>query len=299
MIRTHQQYLPQVLSLVSSLLMVCYHTAQAYSLHKDDDLPDRTDWSFCQKVRWQVVRKAGTVATFLRCSPLLVTSAFANFGTLTLCIAVEEEFALFYITAALLSNFFVFLLPASIVASTLTCLGMANTLPPPARPGAARTDQHAFFMTWTNLFLMSKTLEDPCFQRSGQMILMQWIRFVVNLATLAIIYSHISSYQASKESMVSTLSALFIVNALNFLFIAVAYCRCSSQRPAEVPEAQEDDFELEEQEEEEEEKQEEQVEQEQERKRKTLDLRTLGTLVMWTQDHTRGEVATCLNISPP
>ena len=279
--------------MVSSLMTVCYHTAQAYSLHEDDDIPDRTNWSFCQKIRWQVKRKAGTVVTFLRCSPLLVTSAVANFGTLTLCIAVKGEVAVFYIAAVLLSNFFVFLLPVSAITSTLTCLGIANTLPPPARPGAARRDQHAIFMTWTNLFLMSKTLEDPCFQRSGQMILMQWIRFVVNLATLAIIYSHISSNQASKESMVSTLSALFIVNALNFLFIAVAYCRCSSQRPAEVPEAQEDesedDFELEEQEEEE----------EKERKRKTLDLRTLGTLVMWAQDHTRGEVATCLNISPP
>ena len=266
MIRTHQQYLPQVLSLVSSLLMVCYHTAQAYSLHKDDDLPDRTDWSFCQKVRWQVVRKAGTVATFLRCSPLLVTSAFANFGTLTLCIAVEKEFALFYITAALLSNFFVFLLPASIVASTLTCLGMANTLPPPARPGAARTDQHAFFMTWTNLFLMSKTLEDPCFQRSGQMILMQWLRFVVNLVTLGILYTHISSH------MKSTLFAYFAVNALNLLFIAVAFCRCSSQRPAEVREAQEDESEH---------------AKDEEIKRKTLD-------VVWGQKHTRSEVTTCL-----
>ena len=118
----------------------------------------------------------------------------------------------------------------------------------------------------------------------------------MNLATLAIIYSHISSHQALTKTMESTLSALFIVNALNFLFIAVAYCRCSSQRPAEVPEAQEDesedDADLEEQEDEEE-------QEEQERKRKTLDLRTLGTLVMWSQDHTRGEVATCLNISPP
>ena len=269
MIRTHQQYLPQVLSLVSSLLMVCYHTAQAYSLHKDDDLPDRTDWSFCQKVRWQVVRKAGTVATFLRCSPLLVTSAIANFGTLTLCIAVEKEFALFYITAALLSNFFVFFLPASIVASTLTCLGMANTLPPPARPGAARTDQHAFFMTWTNLFLMSKTLEDPCFQRSGQMILMQWLRFVVNLVTLGILYTHISSH------MKSTLFAYFAVNALNLLFIAVAFCRCSSQRSAEVREAQEDESEHNE-------------EEDEEIKRKTLD-------VVWGQKHTRPEVTTYLH----
>ena len=88
-------------------MTVSYHTAQAYALHKDADLPDRTNWSFCQKVRWHIVNKAGTVAIFLRCSPLLVTSALANFGTLTLCIAVEKEFAFFYIVAVLLSNFFV------------------------------------------------------------------------------------------------------------------------------------------------------------------------------------------------
>ena len=251
-------------------MTVCYHTAQAYSLHEDDDIPDRTDWSFCQKIRWQVERKGGTVVTFLRCSPLLVTSALANFGTLTLCIAVEKEFAFFYIAAVLLSNFFVFLLPSSTIVSTLTCLGIANTLPPPARPGAARRDQHAIFMTWTNLFLISKTLEDPCFQRSGQMILMQWLRFVVNLVTLGILYTHISSH------MKSTLFAYFAVNALNLLFIAVAFCRCSSQRSDEVREAQEEENEDDDEEEEE------------EIKRKTLD-------VVWGQKHTRPEVTTYLH----
>ena len=257
-------------AIVSSLLMVCYHTAQAYSLQKNEDLLDRTGWSFCQKVRWQVVRKAGTVATFVRCSPLLLTSAFANFGTLALCIIVKGEFAVFYIAVVLLSNFFVFLLPATVIASTLTCLGMANPLPPLARPGAARTDQHAFFMTWTNLFLMSKTLEDPCFQRSGQMILMQWLRFVVNLVTLGIVHTHISS------RMQPTLYAYFAVNALNLLFIAFAYCCCSSQRTAEVSEDQadesEDDADAE------------------ERKRKTLD-------VVWEQNDTRNKVTTYLKTS--
>ena len=256
--------------MVSSLMTVSYHTAQAYALHKDADLPDRTNWSFCQKVRWHIMNKAGTVAIFLRCSPLLVTSALANFGTLTLCIAVEKEFAFFYIVAVLLSNLFVFLLPASTITSTLTCLGMAKTLPPPARPGAAKRDHHALFMTWTNLFLMSKTLEDPCFQRSGQMILMQWLRFVVNLVTLGIVHTHISS------RMQPTLYAYFAVNALNLLFIAFAYCCCSSQRTAEVSEDQadesEDDADAE------------------ERKRKTLD-------VVWEQNDTRNKVTTYLKTS--
>ena len=258
-------------------MTVSYHTAQAYALHKDADLPDRTNWSFCQKVRWHIMNKAGTVAIFLRCSPLLVTSALANFGTLTLCIAVEKEFAFFYIVAVLLSNFFVFLLPASTITSTLTCLGMAKTLPPPARPGAAKRDHHALFMTWTNLFLMSKTLEDPCFQRSAQMILMQWLRFLVNLVTLGILYTHISSHEASAANMEPTLFTYLTVNALNLLFIAIAYCRCSSQRSAEVREAQEDKSEHDAEEEDEE-----------EIKRKTLD-------VVWGQKHTRPEVTTYLH----
>ena len=262
--------------MVSSLMTVSYHTAQAYALHKDADLPDRTNWSFCQKVRWHIMNKAGTVAIFLRCSPLLVTSALANFGTLTLCIAVEKEFAFFYIVAVLLSNFFVFLLPASTITSTLTCLGMAKTLPPPARPGAAKRDHHALFMTWTNLFLMSKTLEDPCFQRSAQMILMQWLRFLVNLVTLGILYTHISSHEASAANMEPTLFTYLTVNALNLLFIAFAYCCCSSQRTAEVSEDQadesEDDADAE------------------ERKRKTLD-------VVWEKNDTRNQVTTYLKTS--
>ena len=259
--------------MVSSLMTVSYHTAQAFALRKDADLPDRTNWSSCQKVRWYIVNKAGTVVIFLRCSPLLVTSALANFGTLTLCIAVEKEFAFFYIAAVLLSNFFVFLLPSSTIVSTLTCLGMDKTLPPPARSGAARRDQHALFMTWTNLFLMSKTLEDPCFQRSAQMILMQWLRSFVNLVTLVILYTHISSHEGSAANMEATLFTYLAVNAINFLVIALAYCRCSSRRSAEVPEDKadesEDDADAE------------------ERKRKTLD-------VVWEQKDTRNRVATYL-----
>ena len=262
--------------MVSSLITVSYHTAQAYALHKDADLPDRSDWSFCQKVRWHVVTKAGTVVIFLRCSPLLVTSALANFGTLTLCIAVEGEFAFFYIAAVLLSNFFVFFLPPSTIASTLSCLGMANTLPPPARPGAARRDQHALLMTWTNLFLMSKTLEDPCFQRSAQMILMQWLRFVVNLVTLGILYTHISSSEASAANMEPTLFTYLTVNALNLLFIAIAYCRCSSHRSAEVGKDQADESE--------------DNADVEERKRKTLDF-------VWEQNSLRNKVTTYLKTS--
>ena len=37
-------------SLVSSLLTVSYHTAQAVALHKDAEMPDRSEWSFSQKV---------------------------------------------------------------------------------------------------------------------------------------------------------------------------------------------------------------------------------------------------------
>ena len=232
------------------------------------------------KVRWYVETKAGTVATFLRFSPLLVTSAIANFGTLTLCIAVEREFALFYILVVLLSNFFVVLLPPSAIASTLKYLGFSSTLPP---RGSAKRDQHALFMTWTNLFLMSKTLEDPCLQRSSQMILMQWLRFLVNLVTIFILYNHISSHQASAANMESTLLTYLIVNVLNLIVIAVVFCRCSSNASVELPpkkeEASEDNAEKDDQEDNEEEEQ---------MKRRTLD-------VVWERKQTRPRVKDHLN----
>ena len=232
------------------------------------------------KVRWYIETKAGTVATFLRFSPLLVTSAIANFGTLTLCIAVEREFALFYILVVLLSNFFVVLLPPSAIASTLKYLGFSSTLPP---RGSAKRDQHALFMTWTNLFLMSKTLEDPCLQRSSQMILMQWLRFLVNLVTIFILYNHISSHQASAANMESTLLTYLIVNVLNLIVIAVVFCRCSSNASVELPpkkeEASEDNAEKDDQEDNEEEEQ---------MKRRTLD-------VVWERKQTRPRVKDHLN----
>ena len=216
------------------------------------------------------------MAIFLRFSPLLVTSAIANFGTLTLCIAVEREFALFYILAVLLSNIFVLLLPPSVVASTLKYLGISSTLPP---RGRAKRDQHALFMAWTNMFLMSKTLEDPCLQRSSQMILMQWLRFLVNLVTIFILYNHISSHQASAANMESTLLTYLIVNVLNLIVIAVVFCRCSSNASAELPVKQEDNAEKDDQEDNEEEEQ---------MKRRTLD-------VVWERKQTRPKVKDHLN----
>ena len=223
------------------------------------------------KVRWYVETKAGTVATFLRFSPLLVTSAIANFGTLTLCIAVEREFALFYILVVLLSNFFVVLLPPSAIASTLKYLGFSSNLPP---RGRAKRDQHALFMTWTNLFLMSKTLEDPCLQRSSQMILMQWLRFLVNLVTIFILYNHISSHKASAANMESTLLTYLVVNILNLIVIALVYCRCSSNAPAELPVQQEKGPE---------DNAEDDVQENDQTKRKTID-------VVWERRQTRPRV---------
>ena len=94
-------------------------------------------------------------------------------------------------------------------------------------------------MAWTNMFLMSKTLEDPCLQRSSQMILMQWLRFLVNLVTIFILYNHISSHKASAANMESTLLTYLAVNILNLIVIALVYCRCSSNASAELPVQQE------------------------------------------------------------
>lgn len=206
------------------------------------------------------------VFTFLKFSPLLVTSAIANFGTLSLCIAFEREFALIYIGVVLLSNLLVVLLPTSLITSTLTCMGMATTLPPPED---VERNQHALFMTWTNMFLMSKTLEDPCLQRSGQMILMQWLRFVVNLVTLGFLFNHLldptintrtSANDMRTTKVISTfitttwglnisttielcLLTVLISNALNLIVIVVMYCRCSSKQPVHSPAVQHDEIE--------------------------------------------------------
>ena len=170
----------------------------------------------------------------------------------------------------------VVLLPPSVVASTLKYLGISSTLPP---RGKAKRDQHALFMAWTNMFLMSKTLEDPCLQRSSQMILMQWLRFLVNLVTIFILYNHISSHQASAANMESTLLTYLIVNVLNLIVIAVVFCRCSSNASAELPVKQEDNAEKDDQEDNEEEEQ---------MKRRTLD-------VVWERKQTRPRVKDHLN----
>ena len=111
------------------------------------------------------------------------------------------------------------------------------------------------------------------------MILMQWLRFLVNLVTIFILYNHISSHQASAANMESTLLTYLIVNVLNLIVIAVVFCRCSSNASAELPVKQEDNAEKDDQEDNEEEEQ---------MKRRTLD-------VVWERKQTRPKVKDHLN----
>ena len=106
------------------------------------------------------------------------------------------------------------------------------------------------------------------------MILMQWLRFFVNLVTLGILYTHISSHEGSAANMESTLFTYLAVNTLNLLLIALAYCRCSSRKSAEVSEDKADESEDD--------------PDAEEMKRKTLD-------VVWEQKDTRNRVTTYLN----
>ena len=116
------------------------------------------------------------------------------------------------------------------------------------------------------------------------MILMQWVRFLVNLVTIFILYNHISSHQASAANMESTLLTYLIVNVLNLIVIAVVFCRCSSNASVELPpkkeEASEDNAEKDDQEDNEEE--------EEQMKRRTLD-------VVWERKQTRPRVKDHLN----
>ena len=130
-------------------------------------------------------------------------------------------------------------------------------------------------MAWTNMFLMSKTLEDPCLQRSSQMILMQWLRFLVNLVTIFILYNHVSSRKASAANMESTLLTYLAVNILNLIVIALVYCRCSSNASAEKLVKQEKGPE-------------DDVQEDDQIKRKTID-------VVWERKQTRPRVKDHLN----
>merc|ERR1719319_1709251 len=109
--------------------------------------------------------KLDMLKNLLRYTPLLITSAVANFGTLTLSVLISSGIAVLYISSVLLLNFLTCLGPSPWIKKVMSVLGMSDDLPP-ARESAGKPNQHAVFMTWSNMFLMSKSLEEPSFQRT-------------------------------------------------------------------------------------------------------------------------------------
>ena len=113
------------------------------------------------------------------------------------------------------------------------------------------------------------------------MILMQWLRFVVNLVTLGFLFTHLLDIEPSlamtsniapqintrtrannmrTTKVISTsitttwglnisttidlcLITILISNALNLIVMVVVYCRCSSKQPVHSPAVQHDEIE--------------------------------------------------------
>ena len=216
----------QILSIASSLFTILFYTAQTLTFEKTEEKSSLSNKQLDKKVVETItryfVRKQKMCKTFLKFLPLLLTSAVANFGTIILTILLNEWMALAFIIGAFLINFLIFLIPLSWIKKIMDILGMASSLPP-SKVGAGKPNQHAVFMTWTNMFLMSKSLEEPSFQRTSQMIIIQGSRFLLNLATLLGVIGYMSYMSTANKMLSWTIYTYLAMACFNIVAIFVFY----------------------------------------------------------------------------
>ena len=213
----------QIVSIVSSLFSILFYTAQSISFVKTEEEKGQNKKQFYKKVIETITRyfifKLKMFKAFLKFFPLLLTSAVANFGTIILTVLINEWIALAFIIVAFLVNFLIFLIPLSWIKKIMNILGLINKLPP-SREGAGKPNQHAVFMTWSNMFLMSKSLEEPSFQRTGQIILIQGSRFLLNLGILLGIMGYLST---TNKMLSGTIYTYLAMACFNIVAIFVYY----------------------------------------------------------------------------
>ena len=147
-----------------------------------------------EKLREMVTKLLETLKKFLAALPLILSSLVFNTGTLVLTIIVTEWVSAVYIVLVLLLNMIVsFLYPNSVVRTTKEKLELTykfSKLDEEREIQKIRENRmtRGLFNSWANLFVFLRPVEKMSYNKITHVLLLQPLRFVVNIITLFILY---------------------------------------------------------------------------------------------------------------
>ena len=171
----------------------------------------------CQKLKKTVKEKVQLVKTFCALFPILFTSGVFNIGTISLAIVVLSFNAFFFLGIAFVINLAIFL--------TVSCLLRIDRVRNYLNPDEVFSDEDevqdpfltSLLLSWTNLFILSCSLEKTKMQMTTSLFYVQLARVPTNIILLLYLFS--AHGLDSEFPLVAIISWLLIVLGLLFLVL--------------------------------------------------------------------------------
>jgi hypothetical protein len=163
------------------------------------------------------------------CISVLISSVTSNTGCLILAILVMDWYAAIYVCTVFSFNLLLSLiLPFTILEKMEKKLRLKDKLDLETRTLAARKKVikpmgarilRGVYISWSNIFFISRPIEDTSYYRMKLMALIQIMRFPLNLATLIGLMGYIYGYSPFSDSLKINLfcftSVLMVMGILN------------------------------------------------------------------------------------
>ena len=221
----------QVLSILSSALMITKVVVEIVIFQRsrpDLEKCDEEKRTTKEKLREMVTKLLETLKKFLAALPLILSSLAFNTGTLVLTIIVTEWVSAVYIVLVLLLNMIVsFLYPNSVVRTTEEKLQLTykfSKLDEEREIKKIRENRmtRGLFNSWANLFVFLRPVEEMSYNKITHVLLLQPLRFLVNIITLFILIRltwsppHVHN-QVQEISLIVTFCVVFAAGLVNMV----------------------------------------------------------------------------------
>ena len=169
----------------------------------------------CQKLKKTLKDKVHLVKTFCSLFPFLFTSGVFNIGTISLAIVVLHFDAFYFLGIAFLINLTIFLLVPCLLRFACVRKHLNQDEPSPAERDPFLV---SVLLSWTNLFILSCSLEKSKVQKETSLLYVQVARVVSNTILLLYLFSF-HGLKSGLPLVTIIYSLLLIVGIVYFLQI--------------------------------------------------------------------------------
>jgi hypothetical protein len=166
-----------------------------------------------------LLEKCAQVKTLLYYIPLLLTSLMFNTGTLVVTILTLDWYSAIYIGLVFAANLIVSLiLPFNFVKTMEHKMGLQYKFD---RKNSSETEMskgkvvkskvmRGVLISWTNIFFMSRPVETCSYLRTIHMVLLQIVRFIINIITIIVLIVHTTQNSTIEGWLKTNLEYSFI-----------------------------------------------------------------------------------------